>query len=547
LQFLKKSQTLFFLIRQRRREDDFRRTVGNYKRTVDTLRQEKQVLLELQQGGEGEKNNLVASSQKALSRAAQLVSETVTIRKREALAVVDHTNRIMYQQMSNRFESLLPQSVVSVELVTIKGEITASKVCCLASHLLSGINGIFRKSIRPSLPDTSITAEAVSSAEMHINISDEAQQEVLTIFHQVDFAHTIAAASAEIIRLIAAGQWPDFLSIEASTELGTIMGHSILELDETFGVLLRTLKEEGSLAIEQSSVGALKLTVQNTMHALRADIEQDDKILVKSDWNPPGWTLFRDVTIAKFICLGTASALSHVVDSNTAPQNTQTSMNKLYTIVEQSASLASNATTQLYNLDLLDDQQIGILSKQCSDFLSESMSLLSLIRELLTSNGSCDIASCNASGGNALRLISKLSMDLRSKNMNISDGEMYHPLSPEADDPWGGITTLVRSIRSIDGDSDDINFLLRSKAMEQRLGDAIENEPKLEWATSRITSLEKVRTITYFFSLFSRSFIYLLNDKFFYSLCLLARKNLLYKMPDYRNWKNLWRSLVLLR
>jgi hypothetical protein len=140
-----------------------------------------------------------------------------------------------------------------------------------------------------------------------------------------------------------------------------------------------------------------------------------------------------------------------------------------------------------------------MLSNLCADFLSESMSLMSSTREMLKNTNSGDIVSCDVSSGNALRLISKISMELRSMNMIISDVETYHPFSPEADDPWGGITSLIRSIRSIDGDSDDINYLLRSKAIEQRLGDAIDNEPKLEWSTSKIATLEKVSFVMYFF------------------------------------------------
>lgn len=40
--------------------------------------------MELQEGGEGEKSDLVSASQKALARAAQLVQDAAEMRKREA-------------------------------------------------------------------------------------------------------------------------------------------------------------------------------------------------------------------------------------------------------------------------------------------------------------------------------------------------------------------------------------------------------------------------------------------------------------------------------
>ena len=463
---------------------------------MDTLRREKQALLELQQGGEGEKNNLVVSSQKALSRAAQLVSEAANMRKREAEAVMDRINQTKFKHMSNRLESMLPQNLMSIELTTMKGEIMASTVCGKASHLLSGINSLFRKHIKPSLPDETINAEETSAGSLNISMPDELQQEMHTVFHQTDFGRVIAEMAADIIRLLAAGQWPDLLSTEASTQLGGIVGHNILELDEAFGVLLKTLKEEGSLAVEQTSVGALQLTAQKSILAIRAEMERDDKPLVESSWNPPGWSLMRDVAIAKSTCFGTAAAVSMILDSNTQSGKTQTELNLLYSAIEQTTSLVTSVAWQLRNLDLMDAKEVGGLSTACSNFLSEAISLKEGVKDLLMSSG--DIEICKAASIRTLHLINKIATELRSKVTNISEGEAYHPLSPEHDDHWGGVTTLVRSIRSMDGDSEDVNFFLRAKAMEHRLSDAVDNEPKLQLATAKITGLESVRKLSLF-------------------------------------------------
>jgi dynactin 1 len=506
--------------------------VGNYKATVDTLRQEKQTLLELQQGGEGEKNSMVVSSQKALSRAAQLVTEAANMRKQEAEAVMDHINQTKFKHMSNRLESMLPQNLASVELTTVKGEIMASAVCGKASHLLSGINSLFRKHIKPPLPDVNV--EETSTVPFRILIPDELQQELHTTFHEADFGRVIAETAADIIRLLAAGQWPDLLSTEASTELGAIIGHTIQELDESFGILLKSLKEEGSLSVEQTSVGALQLSAQKTIQALRVEMERGGKLLIEPSWNPPGWALMRDIAIAKSTCLGAAASLSMIIDSNTQHGSTQSSLNLLYSSIEQSTSLVTSVDWQLRNLDILDSKQVEILSSACAIFLSESMSLMKAIKDLLISSG--DLETCKAASTRTLRSISMIATELRSKVTNLSEGESYHPLSPEHDDHWRGVTALVRSIRSIDGDSEDVNFLLRAKAMEQRLSDAVENEPKLESATAKIASLESVRNLYLFITYLT------FTNAIFYSCYQLARKNLPYRTHDFPIWKSLSRN-----
>ena len=88
---------------------------------VETLKQEKKALLELHQGGEGEKSEMVSASQKALARAAQLVQDAAEMRKREAQAAVDRIDSQVRMHLSERLESLLPPTVASAEIASIKG------------------------------------------------------------------------------------------------------------------------------------------------------------------------------------------------------------------------------------------------------------------------------------------------------------------------------------------------------------------------------------------------------------------------------------------
>ena len=54
------------------------------------------------------------------------------------------------------------------------------------------------------------------------------------------------------------------------------------------------------------------------------------------------------------------------------------------------------------------------------------------------------------------------------------------------------MTKVVSQVRSVDGDPEDINYLMCARAIEQQLTDAVQNEPKLVIANAKIASLEKV-------------------------------------------------------
>jgi hypothetical protein len=60
-------------------------------------------------------------------------------------------------------------------------------------------------------------------------------------------------------------------------ELGNMLGHALPELDVTIQTIRRSLKEKRSLNVEQSNIGALTLTVQSTMQALKSNIERGDE------------------------------------------------------------------------------------------------------------------------------------------------------------------------------------------------------------------------------------------------------------------------------
>jgi hypothetical protein len=51
---------------------------------------------------------------------------------------------------------------------------------------------------------------------------------------------------------------------------------------------------------------------------------------------------------------------------------------------------------------------------------------------------------------------------------------------------------VVSQARILDGDAEDVNYLICARAIENLLEEVVQNEPKLVIANSKITSLEKV-------------------------------------------------------
>lgn len=480
---------------QRRREDDFRRTVGNYKTTVETLKQEKQALLELQVGGEGEKSGLIAASQKALAKAAQLVTDAAAMRKREAQAAMDSIERSIYVHLSSRLELLLPHNSntndfdILPEVAAVKGELLGAKIIGKAAKSLDGIESSFTKVIRPSLLSEEDNKETKSVSAVPIKLPDETKQQVATMIHQAEFAHVLVDVSSDILRLLAAGQWPDLLTPELSTELGNVLGHTLPDLDNMIQLILKSLKEEGSLTVEQSNIGELTLTVQNTLQDLRSNIEREDQTIVEASWNPPGWQLLKNASIAKFSCQGAAAALSTVI--NQSDVSLSTDLLRLYGRVEQASSQASNACLRLSTLDVKNEKLVDNLTEVVNEVKTVSGKLLKTIQNMLLLEGSLDESKVDAE--HTVKAVSKLLSMLRSVNMNAAEQGRYHQLSPEGNDAWLAVSNIAQEIRSIDGDGDDINHLIRAHKIEIRLREAVEKEPKLSIANQKLSIMEKVR------------------------------------------------------
>ena len=502
------AMSLFVNSRQRKREEDFQRTVSNYRSMVETLKQEKKALLELHAGGEGEKSDVFSASQKALARAAQLVQDAAEMRKREAQAAIDRIDSQVRMHLCERLESMLPTSIAAAEVASIKGELLLSKVVGKSSLSLDGIARSFTKTVRArawewrSGSGTAEDALPVAEDQM-VPLSEDQQQMAATMIHQSEVAHVAIDVSGDLLWLLSAGQWPDILSTEASAELGAIMGHSMNELDLVLGNVLNTLKEEGVLSPHQSNIGAFRQTVVTTMQTLRSHIEHDGESLVPMNWKPPALRLFRDASRAKYSSLGCYAAVACVLNTGEADKTSEGTakshelvamLKPLLNKLDQASSEASKSCLRLAHLDVLDETIVAGLSEAAEAWRSSSDDLLGNIYNMLLSEEGLtqdSVSACVAATDEVVKVVSHFATVLRSANLTDTNDGNYHPFSPEVADVWEGVTLLAKAIRSKDGDAEDINYLLRARTIEHNLEDAVESVPALSLANAKVSSLEK--------------------------------------------------------
>ena len=452
--------------------------------------------MELQQGGEGEKSHLIASSQKALARAAQLVSDAAEMRKKEAQAVLDKIEGQTQSGLAERLEKLVPRSVAAMEVSAIKGELLVAKIAGLTSGSLDGISVSFQNQVKDaSLEDNSIPSD---DKEVYpLLLSDESKQTVENMLHQSDCAHVLVETGAEIIRLLAAGQWPDLLSEQASLELGSLLGHSMSDLEVVLRTLLQSLKKEGVIDTHQSGIDSLRQILTNTKHNIDSELynENYDLKSLPHDWKPPALDLFDQITRAKFSCLGTAAAVAAACKSELTPGAVASGLTSLFKKLGSLSTEATQASNRLANLDVQNAEVVSKLSAAVGPLLAASDEVVAETRKALLDEEGINVEGMKACE-NAVeefgKAMSQLSSELRSAKLNADDTDLFHPLSPEASDIWRGVSRLARHVRSTDGDEDDVNFLLRAASIEQRLAEAVNNEPKLSMANAKVASLEKV-------------------------------------------------------
>ena len=148
----------------------------------------------------------------------------------------------------------------------------------------------------------------------------------------------------------------------------------------------------------------------------------------------------------------------------------------------------------LAGLQLNDTDTLNSLDELSSQYHSHSKDLYECISTTLDGESITieDVDKFSSLMDSVLSSAKQIAALVRKTGWSENDNIQHHYLSAEYEDSWGGITTVVSQARILDGDAEDVNYLMRARAIENLLEEAVQNEPKLVIANSKIASLEKV-------------------------------------------------------
>ncbi len=458
------------------------------------MQEEKNSLLALHEGGEGEKKNAFLASQKALAQAAQSVADAAAARKREAHATFNLIDAKVKSHLAERLEDFLPQNLASSEISAVKGELLLSKIAMKSSLSLSTVSELFQKSVN----NAKVTIENTGVSEVldvtKISISSNLSQMISTSIHHTKFAQLAIDSSSECLRLLSMTQWPDAMSSEASIDFSISMSHSIPPLDSAISELLLKLKEEGLLSPHQSNINILSQALQNVHLSLDAIFETDNDKLVPSEWNIPSLEVLKNVSKAKYFSLGSTSVIAAIIEVDDSDIQERCSfISKLFQNLNRLNNEISAAADLLSCVEINSTNVFESVSSDALKLKNISLELFGTLerilstQELLPSALSEVQAKINASN---IILGSLLSI-LRSRKKEGFKEEKTDRLSPEISDPWETIKAVAAKVKSTSGDTDDINYLIRARKLEEQLTVAVENDAKLSIANTKIRSLEK--------------------------------------------------------
>ena len=483
---------------QRRREEDFQRYVSEFRTSISNLKQERDALLALTEDDTGEKSQLLATSQKALARTAQLAADAAEARRKSSEAAFQTIAARSATYLCQRLETLLPSGVVATELAAVKGEMSLAKVADKAAVSLVAVEEVFNKAIdkgSSGLSEFDTLAEGTSMV-----LSDASNQQIAVMCHQAEFSRMAIEAATDALRLMAAGQWPELLSQEVSTDLGGIVAGSVADLDLALSDQLKLIKSEGVLSPLRSSLADLDQSVRNARLALFSATDDSGKTVIPDDWKPPGWEALKSLSLGRFACLGAAAVLSSAVSpmegtENEPPPATPRNYLDVLAKAKQGCVSMLNVCQKLSGLSLDDTETLESLNELSGQYQESSLALFDCVKTSFEGQSITgeDVDTFASELEKVLSKTTQLAALLRKADLGDHDTANHHHLSAEFGDSWGGVTEVVSQVRSFDGDSEDVNYLMRARAIENQLAEAVQNEPKLVIADAKIASLEKVR------------------------------------------------------
>jgi dynactin 1 len=386
---------------------------------------------------------------------------------------------------------------VSAELAAVKGEMSLAKVADKASVSLIAVEKVFNMAIDKG----SLGVSEFNTLEENVSmaVSDAASQQIAVINHQAMFASITIEIGTDALRLMAAGQWPDLLSEETSADLGRLVLHSIADLDLALSDQLNLLISEGVLSPMRSSLSDLDQYVRNTRLALFGSTDESGKYVIPVDWKPPGWELLKNLSLGRFACLGATAALCSAVSpvedtENEPPTATPRYLADVLAKAKLCCASILDVCNNLPGLDLNDNDVLTSLDGLSDQYRICSKSLFESIKTALSEQTitSVDVTNFSSLLEKVLSTVRLLAALVRKAELDQSDMRRHHFLSAEFGDSWLGVTEIVSRVRKVNGDPEDVNYLMRARAIENQLTDAVENEPKLANANATIVSLEKV-------------------------------------------------------
>ena len=391
----------------------------------------------------------------------------------------------------------LPSGVVSSELAAVKGEMLLAKMADKAAISLTSVEEVFHKAIGKGMAGLSEFNLLENGTEAVL--SDASSQQIATMVHQAEFASVTIEAASDALRLMAAGQWPELLSQDLSSDLGSVVVHEIAHLDLALSEQLKLLKQEGVLSPLRSSLTDLDQSVRSTRLALFSVTDETGKTVVPEDWKPPGWEALKALSLGRFACLGATAVLSSAISpiedaENEPPAPTLPNFAGVLEKAKQICTTVLDVCKKLSGLQLDDTETLGALNDLSREYQKNSSDLFDCVKTTFKqqSISSKDMDKCASLLEEVFAVSRKLAALLRKANLGEHDTSSFNSLSPEFGDSWGGVTRIVSQVRGVDGDSEDVNYLMRARAIEHQLTEAVQNEPKLVIVNAKVASLEKV-------------------------------------------------------
>ena len=416
-------------------------------------------------------------------------------RKREATATFNLIDAKVQSHLAERLENFLPQNVASSEISAVKGELLLSKIAMKSSLSLHSLSDIFISTIDTANNELHNCEKPSDLMVDKIDVTSSLSNQVGTTSHETKFAQLAIDVSSECLRLLSFSQWPDILSSDASLDFSIAISQFIPQLDAAVSEQLLRLKEEGVLSPHQSNLNILIQALQNVRKAVDDITNGNEMSMLPHDWNPPTLEVMKNISSAKFACLGSASIFASVIGDVDIPsiQERCSFVSKTFNKLSSLSKDFSTITDFQGSMTSLNSENFEAVSNIVSEMHLSSLDLFAYVETLFSKKEifASNMIEVQSKTDATSTLMARLLSFTRSQKHEDIEQNKDSILSPELSDPWECVKSIITNVKSRTGDLDEINYVIRAKKLEDQLSAAIENDAKLAIANSKIRSLEK--------------------------------------------------------